>query len=196
MFDPIIEFIKMNKNYFNPVVYSKKLMWAAMVSGSILIQSCSSSDGSPRLKEFDEKTIHESTKGTVTEVEEIEPGNEYQIIDERIIDSKEDSYAIIHTLEGTVDTLSLRKLPTEKEESARHSGLNRILMFSLARSYFSNNLSNVTPDSRFYKNDAAFNKSNGLKTDLQNSASTRSVKVPKASSSGYGAGKSFRSFGG
>lgn len=186
----------MNKNYFNPANYAKKIMLATVVSGTLLVAACSSDDGSPRLKEFDEKTIHESSKGVVTEVEEIEPGNDYKIIDERIIDEKENSYAVVHTLEGTTDTLSLRKVASEKEETSRHFGLNRILYYSLARSFFSNNMSNVTPDSRFYSTDAAYNKSTGLKNDLQKSAVSRTVKVPKASSSGYGARKSFRSFGG
>lgn len=188
----------MNKNYFNPVDYAKKLMLATIVSGALLVQGCSSGDGSPRLKEFDEKTIHESTQGVITEVEEIEPGNEYKIIDERIIDEKEKSIAIVHALDGTTDTLSLRKMASDKESgtSYRHSGLSSLLMFSLAGSFFNNNLGNVTPDSRYYKNEAAFNKSNNLKSDLQRTATSRTVKVPKAASSGYGAGKSFRSFGG
>lgn len=186
----------MNKKYINPVVYAKKLMLATMVSAPLLMQSCSTSDGSPRLKEFDEKTIQESSKGIVTELEEVEPGNDFLILDERIIDAKEDSYAIIHNLEGTVDTLSLRKISHDNTENQRHSGLRGVLYYSLARSFFSNNLGNVTPDARVYKNDAAFNKSTGLKSNLQSSAVSRTVKVPKASSSGYGAGKSFRSFGG
>ncbi len=187
----------MNKKLINAFALSKKMMIVGAISGAILMQSCGSDDGSPRLKEFDEKTVYESTKGVVTEVEEVEPGNEYKIIDERIIDEKEKSIAIVHTLEGTTDTLSLKKIESEKNSSEyRHSGLRAILLYSLAGSYFRRNLGNVTPDSRYYKDAAAYNKSTGLKNNLQSSAKTRTVKVPKASSTGYGSGRSFRSFGG
>jgi hypothetical protein len=186
----------MDKNTTSALSLSKKLM-AVVIAGSCLVQSCSSGDGSPRLKEFDEKTVYESTQGTITEVEEIEPGNEYKIIDERIIDEKEKSIAIIHALDGKTDTVSLRKIESKQDSTShRHSGLRGLLFFGLARSFFTNNMSNVTPDSRYYKNDAAYNKSMGLKDNLQSSARPRSVKVPKGGSTGYGSGKSFRSFGG
>jgi hypothetical protein len=192
----------MNKKTTNALLMSKRLMAAGLMSGILLSGSfygCSSGDGSPHLKESDEKTVYESTKGTVTEVEEVQPGNEYKIIDERIIDEKAKSIAIVHTLEGTTDTLLLSKIKSEKDSNSyshRHSGLRGLLYYSLARSFFTNNLSNVTPDSKYYKNADAYNKSTGLKNNLQSSAASRTVRVPKASSRGYGSGKSFRSFGG
>lgn len=185
----------MNKKTISAFLLSKRLLAAGVVATTLLLSSCSD-DGRPRLKEFDEKTVYESTKGVITEVEEVPPGNEYKIIDERIIDDKEKSVAIVHALDGTTDTLSLRKLQSEKEPSHRHSALNGLLFYSLARSVFSNNLNNVTPDPKYYKNDAAYNKSTGLRNNLQSTATTRSVKVPRASSKGYGQSKSFRSFGG
>lgn len=186
----------MNKNTTNAFVLSRKLA-AGMLVGSLVLSSCSDS-GAPHIKDFEEKTIYSSTKGTVTEVEEIEPGNEYKIIDERLIDEKEKSVAIIHTLQGTTDTVSLRKLESKSDTTYRrhYSPLRGLLFYSMARSFFTNNLNNVTPDSRYYKTPEAYNKSTALKGDMQSTASARSVKVPKASSRGYGSGKSFRSFGG
>lgn len=185
----------MNKKTTNAFLLSKRLVAAGVISATLALSSCSD-DGSPRLKEFDEKTVYESTKGVITEVEEVQPGNEYKIIDERLIEDKEKSIAIVHTLEGTTDTLSLKKIQSEKEPTHRHSGLQGLLFYSLARSVFSNNLGNVAPDSKYYKDASTFNKSTGLKNDLQSSATTRQVKVPRASSKGYGKAKSFRSFGG
>ncbi|MFC5047646.1 hypothetical protein ACFSTE_06070 [Aquimarina hainanensis] len=187
----------MNKKTINAFVLSRKMVAAGLISTSLLVQSCGG-DGSPRIKDSVEKTVYESTKGVVTEVEEVEPGNEYKIIDERIIDEKEKSIAIVHTLEGTTDTLSLRTMKDESSSngSYRHSGLRSILLYSLAGSFFNRNLGSVSPNANNYKTPGAYEKSTGLKNDLKSSATTRRVRVPGSSSTGYGKGKSFRSFGG
>jgi hypothetical protein len=128
-------------------------------------------------------TVYETTKGTVTELEEVEPGGDYKIIDESVIDEK--------------DTLSLKKMKNPADSSThRHSGLRGILMYSMARSFFSNNINSVTPDSRYYKNPETYNKAVGVRNDLQRTASSRTMKVPSGASKGYGSGKSFRSCGG
>lgn len=187
----------MNKKTTTAFLLSKKLIAVYALTAAMALHSCSSGDGSPRLKSFEEKTIHESTQGVITEVEEIEPGDEYKIIDERLIDDKEKSIAIVHTLEGTVDTLALKRIESEKEASHGHFGLRTLLYYSLARSFFSGgSMSNVTPDSRYYKDANAYNKSTGLRSQMQSTATARRVKVPTAASKGYGSSKSFRSFGG
>ncbi|NRD20306.1 hypothetical protein HNV08_09630 [Winogradskyella eckloniae] len=186
----------MKKNFITGLALTKKITLIAAVSAALAFQSCGEEDGSPRIKDAQEETIYESTKGVITEVEEIEPGEDYKIIDERIIDDKEKSIAIVHTLEGTVDTLSLRKLKDDESSSYRHSGLRSILYYSLAASYFNRNMGNVSPKQSNYKNASAYNKSTGLKNDLKSSATSRRVSVPGSSSKGYGSGKSFRSFGG
>ncbi len=168
---------------------------AGIVSATVVVQSCGG-DNSPRIVDSKEKTIYESTKGVITEVEEVEPGDQYKIIDERIIDEKEKSIAIVHTLEGTTDTLSLRKMKDGHESSYRHAGLQGILLYSLAGTFFNRNMGSVSPNASNYKSTSAFNKSTGLKNDLRTSATSRRVRVPGASSTGYGKGKSFRSFGG
>ncbi|XLS27727.1 hypothetical protein ACJD0Z_11030 [Flavobacteriaceae bacterium M23B6Z8] len=188
----------MNKKIMNALELSKKLAIVGLFSSTLLLNSCFSDNGEPRIKEYDEKTIYESTKGIVTEVEEIEPGNDYRILDEKIIDDKSKSIAIVHALDGSIDTLSIAKIESDKnnDNGYRHAGLRPILYYTLASSLFRNNLAGVTPDSRYYKNESAFNKSTALKNDLQSTATRRTVRTPKASSSGYGKGKSFRSFGG
>lgn len=170
----------------------------SVCSGALLLQSCFSDNGEPRIKEYDEKTIFESTKGIITEVEEIEPGNDYRVLDERIIDDKSKSIAIVHALDGSIDTLSIARIESDKnnQSAGLHSGLRPILYYTLAASLLRNSLGSVTPDSRYYKNQSAYNKSTSLKNDLQSTATRRTVRTPKASSSGYGKGKSFRSFGG
>lgn len=167
-----------------------------MASGILLFQSCSG-DGSPKIKDGETITIKEASKGTVTEVEEVKPGDDFKIIDEKIIDDKTKSTAIVHYLNGKTDTLSLQKLKSESETGNHgHSMLRGVLMYSLASSFFNRNLSNTAPNSAYYKNADAYNKSTGLKTDLDRTATSRRVTSPGKSSRGYGSGKSFRSHGG
>lgn len=187
---------KMNKKIITGLALTKKITLMAAITASLTLHNCGGEQVGPRIKDATEETVYESTKGVVTEVEEVEPGNDYKIIDERIIDEKDKSIAIVHTLEGTTDTLSLRKMKTDESSYSRHSGLRGILYYSLAASYFNRNMRNVTPNQSNYKNASAYNKSTGLKNDLKSSATSRRVSVPGKSSRGYGSGKSFRSFGG
>ncbi|WP_299113790.1 hypothetical protein [uncultured Winogradskyella sp.] len=186
----------MNKKIITGLALTKKITLTAAITAALTLQSCGGGDGSPRIKDAQQDTVYESTQGVITEVEEIEPGNDYKIIDERLIGEKDKSIAIVHTLEGTVDTLSLRKMKNDESSYSRHSGLRSILYYSLAASYFNRSLRNVTPNQNNYKNASAYNKSTGLKNDLKSSATSRRVNVPGRSSRGYGSGKSFRSFGG
>ena len=191
-----INLSKMNKKIITGLALTKKITLTAAVVASLTLQSCGDDDPSPRIKDAQQETVYETTRGVITEVEEVEPGNDYKIIDERLIDDKDKSLAIVHTLEGTTDTLSLRKMKNDESSYSRHSGLRSILYYSLAASFFNRSLRNVTPNQSNYKNASAYNKSTGLKNDLRSSATSRRVSVPGKSSRGYGSGKSFRSFGG
>lgn len=187
----------MKKNFITGLALTKKITLIAAVTAALTLQSCGGGDGSPKIKDAKQETVYESTQGVITEVEEIEPGDDYKIIDERIIDEKEKSIAIVHNLDNTIDTLSLRKLKDEKSSSySSHSALRGVLYYSLAASYFNRNMGNVSPKQSNYKNASAYNKSTGLKNNLTSSATSRRVNVPGSSSKGYGSGKSFRSFGG
>lgn len=187
---------KMKKNNVKVSILSKKIAFLLVASGVIVLQSCGG-DGSPRIKDGETITVLESSKGTVTEVEEVEPGDDFKIIDEKIIDDKAKSTAIVHYLDGKTDTLSLQKLKSESSEGNHaNSALRGVLMYSLASSFFNRNLANTSPNAGYYKDAAAHSKSTGLKGDLEKSATSRKVQSPGKSSKGYGAGKSFRSHGG
>ncbi len=185
----------MKKKYLPIRSWKQYLIIGSLVMVPVFLQSCGN-NGAPRIKEGTTETILESSKGVITEVEEIEPGDEFLILDERVIDDKEKSLAIVHRLDGEIDTLTLQKIKKESASDPSRSALRSVLMYSLAASYFNRNLSNTSPNSAYYKNQAAFNKSTGLKSDLSKSAVSRRVTVPSGASKGYGGGKSFRSHGG
>lgn len=187
----------MKKNSFTISIFCKKnILFPIMAFSLLSLQSCGG-DGSPRIKDGESVTIKESSKGTVTEVEEVKPGDDFKIIDEKIIDDKTKSTAIVHYLNGKTDTLSLQKLKSESQSGNHtHSALRGVLMYSLASAFFSRNLANTTPNSSYYKTADAYNKSTGLKNDMVKTATSRRVMTPGRASRGYGAGKSFRSYGG
>lgn len=187
----------MKKNLVKILFFNQKNnVITGLVAGMLIVQSCGG-DGSPRIKDGKTSTVYESTKGTVTEVEEVQPGDDFKIIDEKIIDEKAKSVAIVHYLNGKVDTLSLQKLQSERQAGDyTHSALRGVLMYSLASSFFNRNLANTTPNSSYYKNTAAYDKSTRLRGDIQKTATSRRVTTPGRSSKGYGSGKSFRSYGG
>jgi hypothetical protein len=163
-------------------------------SSIILSLSSCGGDGSPKLKDAQTKTITETTKGVITKVEEVAPGDDYKIVDETVIDDKSKSIAIVKRLDGKTDTLSLQKIKSDK--SGTHSSLTNVLAYSLAASFLTRNLANTTPNSSYYKDANAYNKSTGLKNEMAKSTTTRKVSSPGKGSSGYGSGKSFRSYGG
>lgn len=178
-----------------PTSTLKYLLIAGISISSVLFYNCSG-DGTPRIKDSTETTIQEPTKGTITELEEIAPGDEYKIIDERLIDERQNSVAIVHRLDGKTDTLSLQKIQSDNSGQGHMSPLRAILMYSLASSFFRGNMSAVAPNASSYKSPEAYSKSAGLRDEMAKTSRARTVKVPGNASKGYGSGKSFRSYGG
>jgi len=174
-----------------------KLKYLCLVCiGSFLFQACFS-DGSPRFKDAEEIDVLTTSQGVLSEIEEIEPGNEYKVLNEEIIDEKAKSMAIVHNLDGTTDSLSFAKMEKEGSSSTgRHSSIRPFLMGTLAATFFNRNFNRTALDPTKYKSPSAYDKSKGMHSNLKSTASTRRVKVPGKGSKGYGGSKSFRSFGG
>jgi hypothetical protein len=189
------------KNYQFRVWQIKVKYFSLLLIGSFFMQSCSSGDGSPHFKDTEEIEVKTTSQGVISELEEVDPGNKYKVINEEIIDDKSASMAIVHNLDGTTDSLSFDELDGLEKEgesngSRRHSYLRPFLMGTLAATYFNRNYNRTSLDPNRYKNTGAYNKSKGMRSTLGSTASTRRVTVPGKGSKGYGGSKSFRSFGG
>jgi hypothetical protein len=178
--------------------YSQIVKTTALLTVLIAgITSCSSAPDTAHFKETTTKNITESTKGVVTTIKEVTPG-EYKIDEERVIDNKDGSYVTVEKLDGSKDSTSLQSLK-DPERSRSFFGtymVSRLLMGSLAGTYFNRNMSSVSVDPANYSNKQAYNNSQKLKGNMANTARTRPVSVPSSGSKGYGASRSFRSFGG
>lgn len=167
---------------------------AVLIAG---ITSCSSDSDTTDLKETTTKNITESTKGVVTTIKEVAPG-EYKIDDEKVIENKDGSYVTVEKLDGSKDSTSLQSLkdPSHSRSFFGTYAVSRLLMGSLAGTYFNRNMSSVSVNPSNYSNSQAYNNSQKLKGNMANTARTRPVSVPSSGSKGYGASRSFRSFGG
>ncbi len=161
----------------------------------LCLQSCGSDyDGSPRFKDSEEVEIRETTQGVISEIEELEPGDKYTVLNEEVIDDRTNSLAIVHNLDQTIDTLTFAKMVNGDYGS--RSNLRPFLLGTLAATYLTRGFRSSSLNKGSYKNPDSFNKSKGLRNNMMSSATTRKVRVPGKGSKGYGGKRSFRSFGG
>lgn len=185
---------KMKKSIQLPTIFSKRVLMATVVTGALTFTGCS--DGAPKLKDASESTVYINTKGIEAIVDEVDPGEVFKITEENVLDSKEASRAIVHNLDSTIDTISMATMTSEGGGDSRRSALRSTLMGGLAFAYLTGRTGGMSPKASSYKNTSAFNNSNGKASALKGASTARKVSVPGKSSKGYGAGKSFRSFGG
>ncbi len=188
--------MKKNIRTIFKVPNKKAVLVLVGLTSALLWQACSSSNGAPHFKDMEELQVSQSTKGVISEVNEIEPGDEFRVINEETIPNKKDSKAIIHYLDKTTDTLSL--LALDQPHHGRHhlsGALLRTFSHTMAASAFMN-MGNVNTDRSYYSSPAAYDKSMGVKNQLASTSVSRTIKTPGKLSRGYGGAKSFRSFGG
>lgn len=179
--------------------YSRIVKTTALFAAlSVAIASCSSDSDLAHFKETATKDITESTQGVITKIKEVAPG-EFKIDEEKIIENKDGSYVTVEKLDGSTDSTSLKRLKEDPSHSSSFFAtyaISRLMMGSLAGTFFNQNMSAVNVNPANYSNTQAYNNSQKLKGNMANTARVRSVSVPSAGSKGYGASKSFRSVGG
>ena len=164
--------------------------------------------GSPANRGQDVDGLFEDVdQGVVTELREVSP-DEWRIADERVVEDSLQSRVIATGLDGVSDTFTLDELRAQGAVAAadttvadtrhrRRGFFTPILFYGLfgsrfGRSYGRN--SGVGPRPGAYVNQSAYNR-------VQSTAAPRlrtpgSSARPSGGRSGYGAGRSTRSFGG
>ena len=179
---------------------------AALVAAAFALGAC----GSPANRGEDvDRLFEDVNQGIVTEVREVAP-DEWRIADERVVDDSTNSRVIATGLDGVTDTFTLEELRQRDGLAAadttggngqrqyRRSGFfTPILFYGLFGSRFGRSFgrpSGVGPRPGAYVNQSAYNR-------VQSTAGSRlrapgSSARPSGGRSGYGAGRSTRSFGG
>lgn len=147
--------------------------------------------------------VLQPTEGLITKVREVE-AEVFKIEDEEVVPRKEDSRIITSYMDGTVDTFTLEQVAlidttvTERSNPRyRHSMMHSVIMGG-AMGYLMGRSMSTPLNRSSYSNQSAYNKSSTqARTRMTSSASRRSVSKPsKSGRSGFGSGKSTRSYGG
>lgn len=179
------------------------------MTGTLLFTSCGNN------VEYVQEEVVEMTKGVVTTVEEVSP-DEFRIVDEQVIDDKNASQVIANYISGDSDTMNLAEVQdwsggsgnydsnsstasnTTSSDTTRHyrrrSGIGSIIMYG----YMGYMMGRTTsPNPAAYKNQSTYNRvSNSTGSTLNKTAKRTTVSKPSKTKSGYGSGKSTRSYGG
>lgn len=139
------------------------------------------------------------TGGMITKLEEVAP-EDYKIVDETPVPDRKDSRVIIYYLDGVVDTLTLAQLNSAQDGNTTHvhhyhSGMHGTLMYGMMGYWLGRSMSQpISPSA--YKNPSTYEKVNSTTGNTVRQNATRTTTAPRNSKSGYGAGKSTRSYGG
>lgn len=159
-------------------------------------------DGSDTV--YIESTVQEPTEGVITKLEEVEP-EIFKITEEEVVASKEDSRIIATYLDGAQDTFTLQQIAvidttiqSEDRQYRRRSGISTAVHYGLLGYWLGRPMGTGIRRSSYASSDAYTRSQNG-RTRMSNSATRRTVRTPRPSStgkSGYGAGRSTRSYGG
>lgn len=154
---------------------------------------------------------YEPTQGIITEVQEVDT-NEFRIIDERVVPTPEESRIIAHYIDGTSDTLTVEDAKmigadglSESEDNSTHRrnyyggggyGFYSVLRGGLMGYYLGRSMS-VPPTAGVYMDNRTYNRvADNAGRSMQQTARRTTVNRPRNSSSGYGARRSTRSYGG
>lgn len=181
------------KNFSRIAPRIRHFSYALTIAGSLMVTSCGDN------VEYVEEEKIELTKGLVTELEEVAE-NDFRIIDERVVEDKEDSRVIAHYMDGSVDTMLVAQVQqtttTQDSTYRRRNGMSRILMGGLMGYYMGRSMS-TPPSSGVYKDPGTYNRvTSSAGNTLNQTANRTTVRRPVNSSKGFGGGKSTRSYGG
>lgn len=178
--------------------YLKKQRVPKLIAGAALVLSIGfTSCGGTQYEEVQEVTA--MNNGVVTEVEEVEQ-DLYKIANETIVEKIADSRIIAQYLDGERDTFTLEEAKlVDAEESS--TGRRRSMVSSVVSGglmgYFMGRSMSSAPNPKAYKNSKAYSSATAGNTKMRSAATTKTVRRPVKSSSGFGkSSSSTRSYGG
>jgi hypothetical protein len=165
---------------------------------AFLLSSC----GETQQQETISETTVTPTEGMITTVKEVE-ANQFKIEDEEVVPDPADSRIIAKYLDNTVDTMTLQEaqvLAAQEENNGggvrRNSMLLQAASFGLMGYMMGRRMGSFRPQSNAYVDQKTYNRvSNGAGARMNQSAKRTTTTRPSGNS-GYGAGKSTRSYGG
>lgn len=144
--------------------------------------------------DYVEETLVEPTQGIICELQEQEK-DLYKITNEELIDNREDSRIIVTYLDSSIDTFTIDEVKISDASNPRRSMMRSVLMGGMLGYMMGRPMGSGLARSS-YASDNSYNKSNtGGRSKLNSTARRTTVRKP-STKSGFGSGKSSRSYGG
>lgn len=181
--------VKLKSNHFSK---KSKFIFISLSVVSLIFFGCSSSE--------EEITDFPPSVGVLTELTE-EPDGRLLIINEQLLMDPNESIAIVHRLDGSVDTCDIVHLRSGKNTESGISGsiLRSVMMYSLMSHVLTNRMSGTSPSASVYKSSSVHAKSASHHTNMHSTSAVTARRKRNISKgkSGYGSSKSSRrSYGG
>lgn len=164
----------------------------------------SSSDSATSSVVYDESEVVTPTEGVVTKLDEVQ-AEVFKITDEEVVPTVAESRIIANYMDGEVDTFTLEEIAlvdttivSEDRGYRRRSGISTVVHYGLLGYMLGRPMGSPIRSSS-YANRQSYAKAQTGSTRVSNSATRRTVRTPRPSStgkSGYGSGRSTKSYGG
>jgi hypothetical protein len=139
------------------------------------------------------------TQGLITTVVEVS-SESYKIEDEQPVPDTSQSLIIAKYLDNTIDTFTLAeaRLMQKNSYSGSRSGVFTAASYGFFGYMMGRSMTGYRPSASAYRDPNTFNRVNNTtgNTVRSSSTTTRRAKPSSGSRSGYGSGKSSRSYGG
>ena len=180
----------MKKNQVN--TFYPLLIIVLSMCFSMSFQSCG---GSSSGGDYVEQTVDDPTQGIIAHIKEFEQ-NLFRITDEELIDKREDSRIIATFMDGQIDTFTLEEIQLVEANDPRRSSLRNSALGGMMGYMMGRGMSG-TLNRNAYADTKAFDKSSSSTNQMRSTATRKTIRTPRtSSSSGFGKSSSTRSFGG
>lgn len=166
------------------------------VVGIFVVYSIFSGDDEDATSYVEEEVVY-PTEGLITTVDEVET-DLFKIADEVTVTDTTDSRIIANYMDNTSDTFTLQEArlieannPNSRQGSVMRTAAYGFMGFMMYRSLAHR------PNPNAYRSQQAYNKSaTGAGKSVKSTATRQTVRRPTGGKSGFGSGKSSRSYGG
>jgi len=151
----------------------------------------------PTPTEVEYEEVEIPSQGIATILQEVEP-EAFKIEDELTLASTEDSYIVAKYLDATIDTFTLeevRLMAANEGTSPRNRSMMRAASYGFFGYMMGRSMSSPVRSSA-YMDQKTYDRVNKNTGNKMRSTATRTKRAKPGGKSGYGSGKSSRSYGG
>lgn len=165
--------------------------------GMWIVYSIFSGDSSSSSNEVEYEEVEIPSEGIATILKEIELET-FKIEDELNLPSTEESYIVAKYLDETIDTFTLdevRLMAANEGTSSRHRSMMGVAYYGFFGYMMGRSMSSPVRSSA-YMDQKTYDKVNNKTGNRMRSTAKRTTRAKPGGKSGYGSGKSSRSYGG